>query len=398
MNSQPNLSPAFIARSVQEKPTYRDALSMVLALNPEMAVFCMRPHMLAAKAREFLLGFPGRVLYVVKANPMQEVIHSLFEAGLRDYDTSSLNEIASVSESSYANNSYFMHPVKARGDIRAAYHLYNVRHFMVDHPEELAKIRQETDYAKDLTLLVRITTPPASAMYNGARLFGTSVAEAAALITTIRHLGYGVGVSFHSGSQCMRPSAFIDAFEQVAEASNGLSDLKVIAVGGGFPLAYQGLLPPPLADYFAAIGTASESWRKNGTEIWCETGRGMVGSAASVVVRVELRRGQVLCINDGLFGTLHDLSYARFVPPMRALRANGADFSDEKTPFSFYGPTCNSTDLLPGPYMLPSDIREGDWIEIGQMGAYSMAMRSQFNGFQTQKTVFLEDWGLQPDE
>jgi ornithine decarboxylase len=117
--------------------------------------------------------------------------------------------------------------------------------------------------------------------------------------------------------------------------------------------------------------------------LWAEPGRALVAAGASVVVQVQGRRGDALYINDGVFGSLSDAGAPGFRYPARLLRPTEAPARD----FAFWGPTCDSNDYMRGPFVLPGDTREGDWIEIGQLGAYSTALRTAFNGFDRARVV-----------
>lgn len=363
-------------------PFYADAAAMVAALRPEDPVYCLRPHEVTAAARRFVAAFPGHVLYAVKCNPEPVMLDALVAGGIRHFDTASLAEIELIQSRYPEGTCYFMHPVKRRGAIRQAYHRDGIRYFVVDHVDELEKVVAETDGAPDVVVIVRLATARGAAVYDLGGKFGTSVEAGAALLRRAQALGLRSGLSFHVGSQCLTPGSYTAALRLVGDclARSGTQP-AVIDVGGGFPTRYVGAEPPPLADYMTAIesGLAPLS-RPPDAQLWCEPGRGLVASGASLVVRVELRRDQQLYINDGVYGSLADLRYPGISFPMRVLRPHGV-FAAAVAEFSFFGPTCDCVDALPGPYPLPADIREGDWIEIGQAGAYTTATRTNFNGF-----------------
>ncbi len=203
-----------------------------------------------------------------------------------------------------------------------------------------------------------------------------------------------LGLTFHVGSQAMVPAAYSHALKTMSHhivAAGVVAD--VIDVGGGFPSRYPGLEPPPLGCYVDEIRTAFDSiavgWH---CELWAEPGRAMVAEAESVVVRVEARKGDTLYINDGAFGTLFDAAHMKFVFPARRLDLGGK--GDDRGPvgeFALYGPTCDSIDYMPGPFLLPELIAEGDYIEIGNLGAYGRVMAGQFNGFGHYDSVIVAD-------
>jgi ornithine decarboxylase len=129
---------------MMSETVFDDARAMIGKLTPSYPVYCLRPGVLAATAREFLERFPGRVLYAVKCNPHPLVLRALYDAGIRHFDTASLPEIALIHEMFPDTSAYFMHPVKARAVIRTSYEVYGVRHFVIDHPSELVKVMDET--------------------------------------------------------------------------------------------------------------------------------------------------------------------------------------------------------------------------------------------------------------
>jgi ornithine decarboxylase len=379
-----------LPRHVVPPQTFADANQMVRTLRPDDPVICLRPHVLRETADIYLKHFPGRVLYAVKCNHESSFMKPLNEAGIVDFDTASIGEIRKVRELFGPSvGSFFMHPVKSRSSIYESYYTHGVRTYVLDNIDELTKIRQETGGATDTMLMVRLATARGAAIYDLGGKFGATVDEAAELMQEIDRLGHKAGIAFHVGSQCMEPAAYTRALELTDEVLRKAGNVKpaVVDVGGGFPVAYMGLDPAPFANYAKAIKQAFDSydWSK-GAELWCEPGRGLVASGASLVVRVNMRRGNALYLNDGMYGGLSDLRFEGLTPAMRCLRLD-ADPVRGWTPFRFYGPTCDSCDVMEGPFYLPDDIAEGDWIEIGQAGAYTMSLRTEFNGFNKTKVV-----------
>ncbi len=112
----------------------------------------------------------------------------------------------------------------------------------------------------------------------------------------------------------------------------------------------------------------------------------------SLVVQVIKRRGHELFINDGVYGSLSDAGVPAFQFPARMIRPSGAGSSEApEQAFAFYGPTCDSADYMAGPFMLPADIKAGDWIELGQLGAYGSCLRTAFNGFDNARLIDVTD-------
>jgi ornithine decarboxylase len=148
--------------------------------------------------------------------------------------------------------------------------------------------------------------------------------------------------------------------------------------------------PPPLETYFQVIHAGFEALPISySAELWCEPGRALCAEYASVLVRVEKRRGDELYINDGAYGALFDAAHVGWRYPVRLIR----DVQSHVRPmeFSFYGPTCDDLDHMAGPFELPADVGAGDYVEIGMLGAYGTAMRTQFNGFGATEATIVDD-------
>lgn len=373
---------------------YPSVDDMVHELRPEMPVYCLRPATIMATAKRFLRQFPGDVLFAVKTNPDKHVLSYLARAGVKHYDVASLAEIRQVSE--YVDNAtmYFMHPVKSREAIAAAYFEYGVRDFSLDCEEELVKILETTHQAQDLNLYVRLSIPNDQAAYSLSGKFGVPLEQAASLLQATRRAANKLGVCFHVGSQCMNAEAYPTAIQLVTDLLRQ-SDVRldVLDIGGGFPSLYPGMTPPVLGHYMKAIKRAIKSEPMlSKCRILCEPGRALVAEGGSTIARIELRKGNMLYLNEGVYGSLFDAGTPGFVYPVKALRPDAqAPLSAELAEFSFFGPTCDSMDVMKGPFLLPANIASGDWIEIGQLGAYGFTMRTHFNGFQSDTHVEVGD-------
>jgi ornithine decarboxylase len=358
---------------------------------PERPVLALRPHAAQRAARWFIDNFPGRVLYAAKANDAIPIIDALADAGIRAFDVASLVEIERLFRVPGAEL-FFMNPVKSRGAIAKAYREFGIRRFAFDSDEELDKIVAETGGAKDLTLYLRVACPNTHSLIPLEGKFGASSAEAPALLLRGRQIAERLGLTFHVGSQAVVPAAFGEAIRQIGQlivASGVLVDS--VDIGGGFPSRYPHSDPPELDAFMdEVVRAADELAVRHSCELLCEPGRALVAEAESVIVRVDARRGNALYVNDGAFGTLYDAAYSGFRFPARLITAARRK-GKPVTEFVLYGPTCDSADCLPGPFVLPDSVREGDYIEIGQVGAYGRAMASRFNGFGEYDEVILRD-------
>ena len=373
--------------------TYHTPLDLVRSQPVEAPVVCARPERLARAARWFQDNFSGDAFYAVKANPAPWAVETLWRAGVNSFDVASLPEIRLVSELCPGARIAFLHPVKSREAIRAAYFDYGVRIFSLDCEAELDKIISVTGGAKDLTLIVRLAASSDGAMYALSGKFGASAEDAPHLIRTARGHADELGVSFHVGSQCMEPSAYRHAMQEASRAivQAGVT-VDIVDVGGGFPSVYPGMTPPPMEAYVAAIEDAFEEMMVlENADLWCEPGRALVAEGASILTRVELRKGDSLYLNDGAYGALFDAAHSKWPFPVRMHRPDG--MHDKRTEgFRLFGPTCDSLDVIEGPFHLPADIREGDIIEIGMLGAYGSALATGFNGFGQYELAEMRDF------
>jgi ornithine decarboxylase len=370
--------------------------ALIAESRPEEPVHCLRPEVIEANARDFIGAFPGDVLYAVKCNPDPVVLRALWRGGVRHFDCASPNEVALVRQMFPDAAIHLMHPIKARAAIRDAWQLHGVRDFALDSLDELAKIREEisaTGVDGELGLIVRLAIPRGGAVLDLSGKFGAEAEDAVALLRAARPVAARLGVAFHVGSQCLDPLAWRDALDLAdgVIAAAGVA-IDIVDVGGGFPVAYPDSDPPPIGACFAEIETGFDRLNLSGARLWAEPGRVLVATGGSVVVRVQARRGDALYINDGVYGSLADAGGLGFRYPVRRFRPGVAeDRSAPERGFCFFGPTCDSADVMRGPFWLPDDTAEGDWIEVGQLGAYGACLRTGFNGFDRARIAEVHD-------
>jgi ornithine decarboxylase len=368
--------------------SHHNALGLAKLL-PVQPVTLLRPHAAQRAARFFVEKFPGKSLYAVKANPSPDLIRLLWESGITHFDVASIAEVRLARANAPDASLCYMHPVKPEESIAEAYFIHGVRTFSLDTEEELEKIVRATKSATDLTLCVRIRVSSEHSKLSLAAKFGAEPSEMKQLLIETRQVADALGICFHVGSQAMTPSAYTQAMERVRAAivESGVT-VDVVDVGGGFPSVYPGMEPPCLEAYFDAIHRSFEDLPVSySSELWCEPGRALCAEYSSLIVRVEKRRGDELFINDGAYGALFDAAHVGWRFPVELLR----DTDTKDMPFSFYGPTCDDMDHMAGPFMLPADIKAGDYIEIGMLGAYGCAMRTGFNGFGNGETYTVTD-------
>lgn len=367
---------------------------VVAALRPSEPLYILWPERIKATTKAFMAAFPGETMFAVKTNPHESVIRALCHAGMKSFDAASLEEIRIVRRVSKKVRIHFMHTVKSPEAIRSAYFDHGVRDFSLDTLDEMNKILEATDFAEDLNLFIRFAPPKnGAAAIDFSSKFGSTPEHASLLLRAAREHAVKLGLCFHVGTQTVDPSAYARAIGIAADiiAASHVR-IEMLDVGGGFPVSYPGEEDVPSAQ--ACIDTIKQAlalYDLTDLELLAEPGRALVAESGSLVVRVELRKGDMLYINDGTYGGLFDagpLLKTRF--PVRAIRPKG-ELSRQAKEYSFAGPTCDSLDMMQGPFMLPADIGIGDWIEIGNLGAYSQSLRSNFNGFGSSDLVCLHD-------
>jgi len=370
--------------------SYASEQQAIIAEHCNDALHMLYADKLAEKASLFLSKFSGDCLYAVKANPHPSLLKYLWKMGVRKFEMASLREIEFISELFPAAEMYFMHPVKSRQAIRFAFE-HGVRAFAYDSLDELRKIVEETNFSKDLNLFLRICVDQSSSAHPLSGKFGASFQEAPLLLQRAQQSSQTLGVTFHVGSQCLEPKAYVTAIKQVAEMlKQSGCQIDALDIGGGFPVSYPGMTPPPLTDYFNSIHGALKDTGLDELQLMCEPGRALVAEAGSVAVRVEMRKGQMLYLNDGTYGALFDAGVSGWPYPLETVRVEGDELLTSLSPFKLYGPTCDSLDAMEGPFMLPENIAEGDWIVFHHLGAYGYAMQTRFNGFYSETTVAID--------
>ena len=373
---------------------FKSVDKLISQLKPERPVYCIRKNSIHVASKTFQKRFPGKILYAVKTNPHQIVLKTIIESGIKDFDVASIKEIEDIRRISPDANCSFMHTVKSRESIKEAYFKFGVKTFSLDTKDELIKIIESTNNAKDLELFVRVSVSNEHAEIDLSKKFGALSSEAAGLLRLAKQHSKKIGLSFHVGSQCMHPISYAKGINDIG---NIIKKTKIIPdyinVGGGFPAIYPDLIPQALDSYFNEIKKNLENLKlEKLPEIICEPGRALVAESGSTIVKVNLRKKQKLYINDGTYGTLFDAGTPNIVFPSKMIKENSNKIISKKlTAFDFFGPTCDSMDYMKGPFLLPNNIKENDYIELGQLGAYGLTFRTQFNGFYSDEIYEVED-------
>ena len=371
---------------------FKSVEELVNQLRPIKPVYCIRKESIKLASKYFQKNFPGKVLYALKTNHHPIVLKTILESGISSFDVASIKEIETIRKLSPKADCSYMHTVKSRESIKDAYFKYNVKTFSLDTKDELIKILESTNHAKDLNLFVRVSVSNEHAEIDLSKKFGAINNEAVGLLRLTKQYAKKVGLSFHVGSQCMHPISYSKGIFEIGTIIKKTKITPdVINVGGGFPTVYPDLVPQSLDNYFNEIKKSLENLKiEKLPEIICEPGRAIVAESGSTIVRVDLRKKQKLYINDGTYGTLFDAGVPNIVYPSKMI-TDGRVISKKLTSFDFYGPTCDSMDYMKGPFILPNNIKENDYIELGQLGAYGLTFRTNFNGFYSDEIYEVED-------
>lgn len=394
----PQLAAEGSSPSVQRFATGRD---VAIQMRPDTPIYCFRPSVLTADARAFKAAFPGKTAYAVKTNGEHTVLKTLADDGMSVFDVASPAEFAAAREVSPKSELLYMHPVKAQSDIRLALEKYGIRVTAVDHEDEVAKILRIVNALdldpEEFTMFVRIASK-GEAAYELSKKFGATPAHAAELLQRIHNIGFKCGIAFHVGSQMEDPTTYERAIATAAEVRDAAKvPIVELDIGGGFPAVYADdprrphAAMPPLPDLMKSVLEAVQRHGFGGIPLVAEPGRVIVARAYSVIVRVLLRKGQRLYINDGIWSSLSDSWTGKLLLPVNYIPdpARKRRFGDPQKmlPFRIYGATCDSVDVLSRPFYLPETVNSGDWIEIGHIGAYSLSLRTRFNGFYPDTVV-----------
>ena len=265
---------------------------------------------------------------------------------------------------------------------------HGVRHFVVDHLSGLSQLAKEIDTSRSV-IFARMAVHHESAMEDLSVRFGAQPEEMPELLQSIRESGAEPALAFNVGSSVTDPNAYRYSISVTKSVLEQLAfRLRLIDVGGGYPKSYPGFIVPQMDEYFTAITESVATLPlADNAEVLGEPGRALAAPGMSAVVEVLLRKDNRLYINDGMFGVFWLLridGHDRY--PVRTFR-DGKPLEGETMEFQVNGPTCDSTDTLPGLVPLPADIRPGDYLEFGNIGAYSISGRTDYNGFYSDRIV-----------
>jgi len=345
--------------------------------------------------RAFREGLPRvQAYYAVKANPDPRVVKTLYDAGA-SFDVASMPEFLIVHENIAAlpdaerqkyiwDKIIYSNPIK---DVATLRELDQYKPLVTyDNLEEVGKVAKHAPHAG---LVLRIKVPNTGSMVELSPKFGAAPAEAVDLIAAAQDAGLTVeGISFHVGSQCTNFENYVQALSLSSGVmrevrARGFDRMKLLDIGGGFPVPYDQSIEP-FEELARRINSEIERLFPPEIEILAEPGRFIAASAATLVVEIigkALRDGK-LCyyVNDGIYHTYSGILFDHCQYRMNAFRGGETQIC------SVFGPTCDALDTISLAEELP-ELELGELLYTENIGAYSRASSTHFNGFAPSKVV-----------
>jgi ornithine decarboxylase len=332
--------------------------------------------------------------YAVKANSTQQIIETLFNEG-SSFDVASYNEFMQVYQyirhfEKKAKKYFVWDKIIFSNTIKDRATLCKVKQYKplvtFDNAAELKKIRE---YCETAGLVLRLKVPDTGSQVEMSSKFGAEPADAQGLIQQAHDLGLTVeGISFHVGSQCTNFDNFTQALAIASEVFHDARKkgfrVNLIDIGGGFPVPYDPQVPG-FEKLAAILNSEFKRLFPDDIEILAEPGRFIVATAAVLVSEIigkARRDGKVFYhINDGVYHTFSGVVYDHWIPNFRAFK------DGEQEICAVVGPTCDSFDKITLGVELPANLEIGDYICTENIGAYSVASSTEFNGFDGAKII-----------
>ena len=332
--------------------------------------------------------------YAVKANSHPEIVKTLFREGA-SFDVASYNEFMQVYEyiahfEEKDKDFYIWDKIIFSNTVKDRDTLRKIRRYKplvtYDNQDELKKIKEHCDTAG---VVLRLKVPDIGSQVEMSSKFGAEPGDARNLIGQAFDLGLVVeGLSFHVGSQCTtfdNYTAALDIASQILhDARKKGYPIKIVDIGGGFPVPYDSRVPQfeKLAEI---INAECARLFPQDVELIAEPGRFMVATAAvlvSEIVGKARREGKVFYyINDGVYHTFSGVVYDHWIPNFHSFKPGPIEVC------AVVGPTCDSFDKISLSEQLPADLQIGDYLYTENIGAYSIASSTRFNGFEGAKIL-----------
>jgi ornithine decarboxylase len=335
--------------------------------------------------------------YAVKANPDPAIIRTLCAIGA-SFDVASIAEFklvydnirdlpAAARQNFIWDKIIYSNPIKDRRTLEELDPYKPLVAF--DNKEEIEKVRKHAPHAG---LALRIRVPNTGSMVELSSKFGASPAEAVDLISMAFDVGLEVeGLGFHVGSQCTNFENYVQALAISAsimeESESRGHALKLLDIGGGFPVRYDRHVRP-FRELAKILKSELDRLFPKSMEILAEPGRFMVGTAATLVAEVigKSERDGKRCyyINDGIYHTFSGILFDHCQYPIKAFKKGS------KTISAVFGPTCDALDVISQAEELP-DLKLGDMVYSENIGAYSHASSTFFNGFPPAQVIHIHE-------
>jgi ornithine decarboxylase len=375
------ITPMGLSKTIYTNPT-----EYLRAEAPENPALFFAPTVAQSMARRFLGGFPGLVTYAVKANPSEEMIENLVNAGVQGFDCASSFEIALIRRLAPDAAIHYHNPVRTMREIEFAV-AHKVTAYSVDSNSEMDKLFAGVPVqigGQRVEISVRFKLPVSGAAYNFGAKFGATSDVAAALLRRVADAGYTPSLTFHGGTQCHDGQVWATYIREAASIARA-AGVKIarLNVGGGFASHRDTNQKPDYDVIFKTIGdTARAAFGGDLPALVCEPGRALCGDAYTLVARVKAVRDDThVFLNDGIYGAMFEFSQIGIIDRIEVLSSTLTRRQGAVHPRITFGPTCDSVDRLPGEVPFPADIAEGDYVLVHGMGSYSTVTNSRFNGF-----------------
>ncbi len=371
-------------------------------------LFVVDHEILRKNYQEFRENLPDvQAYFAVKANCNPEIIKTMFDMG-SSFDVASIWEFKQVYENikdwgEKEKQDFVWDKVIYANTIKPAKVLKKLDPYKIlvtfDNIEELKKIKE---HAPNVRLVLRIRVPNTGSMVELSSKFGAHPGEAVDLIGEAVNMGLSVeGISFHVGSQCQNFENYVQALNlcssifKEAELRNyemgflnpeGIR-VKTLDIGGGFPVKYNGGGKP-----FSSLAKKINSeikrlFGKNGIDVIAEPGRFIVATSATLVTKIigkSVRDGKTCYyLDDGVYHTFSGQVYDHQQYPLHAFKEG------ELKVCSTFGPTCDAFDTISLSDELPEDLQIDDLLYAENIGAYTLASATDFNGFPEARIVHI---------
>lgn len=325
-----------------------------------------------------------KVFYAVKCNPEQSVLNILNKEGC-GFEIASIGEFRRVKCLAEASEIIFSNTIKQKSDIKQSFE-GGISRFAFDSTSELKKLAK---YAPGSEVILRLAVSNNGSSIPLTKKFGALPDDAVSLLDQAKTVGLNpTGVSFHVGSQAENLHVWDEAFKTCAsvikDAKKAEHKLKVIDIGGGFPVRYTTTIPS-IEDIAAVICKNIETYKLQNFEFWAEPGRYLVAESgivgATVVSKIKRSNTTWLYLDVGRFNCFTELFESEDIryPILTSKDASAVDFDREQMVLT--GPTCDSFDTIYTDALINKNVKEGDRLYFGSAGAYTHVYGSTFNDF-----------------